>query len=254
MQLQPPSGWSVYGHQQEAYASADGAVYWSGFFFLANVPKDRSQFGWYIVRQAAQSAFISRVGAESGQLTYQPGRGLFMAYAQFDGQRKYEPVAGFVDGGPVSGPVPTPGPSGVDPEARNMAQAALTQARAAHERADLGVRWSQDNERRTEAVAAAVKGKVSRQEAEEIAWTKAGDRIFQEIAAAVKDKVSRQEAEEIAWTKAGDRITDWWNKMVRYETPQLFNTLWNRTRKILITAKVPGADQLPVNKDETLLM
>lgn len=230
MQLHPPSGWSAYGHQQEAYTSADGAVYWSGFFFLANVPKDQNQFGWYIVRQGAQSAFVNPNKAESGQLTYQPGRGLFSAYAQFDGQRKYEQVAGFVDGsGPVSGPgptpTPTPGPGGVDQEARSMAQQAQAQARAAHERADLGVRWSQDNERRIEAVAAAVNGQVS-----------------------------RQDVETIAWAKAGDRIADWWNKMVRYETPQLFNLLWNRTRKILITAKVPEADQLPVNKDETLLM
>lgn len=227
MNLRAPNGWTSYGHQQEAYTSADGAVYWSGFFFITGAPKDRNQFGWYVVRQGATSAFIAKEKAESGQLTYQPGVGLSVAYALPDGSRFYEPVPGFVDGAPHSSPTPTPAPQpgGLDQEARNQAAAALSRANQAYERADLGVRWSQDNEGRLSSVVAALGGKVT-----------------------------AQEATEIAWNKSGDRIADWWNRMVRYETPQLFNILWNRTRKIMIAAKVPGAEALPVNRDETLFM
>jgi len=134
-----PSSYATYGHQQAAYRSADGAIFWSGFFFQAHAPKDNNQFGWYVVRQSAAGAQFVTPRQESGQLSYQPGWGLQMAFTDPAGARHFESVPHFVEAiGGGGGSAPAPGPA-IDAEARGLATTARTLATDAAKQASYAV-------------------------------------------------------------------------------------------------------------------
>jgi hypothetical protein len=237
--LRPAPGWAFTGYSEvAAFEAADGSIWWSA---ALKRPSDGA-FRVVVMRQAPNAPHSeiipTQVEGFRGGINMAP-EGLRLAVFHIEENRvETELIPGFAPrGGAMQAPAPGTTPvSGADDVARGMAQQALEQAGFAVERSNF---------------------------AKDLAAGAAAQAAAAEQSAA--SKLDRQAAEEIAWAKAGDRFADIWNRMVRYEMPQLLNLIHNRVRRFVIAQHVariePGGTaaamleaDLPANRDETLFM